>query len=384
MRTPWVPLGEVLQMKRTPVVLAEGESYRRIGIYSWGKGMLHRDAVPASEMGSMKYFTFPNPSLVFSNIQAWEGAVALAGDAEAGFVSSSRFYPYVNASGWDVSLRFLLEFFRSEQGVAVMRAASPGTQVRNKVLGRAALEASLIPLPPRAEQERTVAHLTAIESRVVRSRASSPTLPAALLVSQWLESLPMRRLGIVAQINPRPVKVTPQTPIDFVPMEAVDARTGTIASPIPRLRGELSSGYRQFLRGDVIFARITPSMQNGKSAIYRGNQAAVGYGSTEFHILRPHEAAHAEWVWAVLRTRWFIEQAKLAFTGTAGQQRVPSGFLEQVEIPVPEPDQLASATRRLTGLRERINVLEMLGGHRASLSAALLPAARNEIFNAMR
>ena len=382
MRTPWVPFGSVFELQRRQVAVDPSADYQEIGVRSFGRGLFVKDPVTGSDIGSKRVFRVEPGDLVVSNVFAWEGAVGVATGLHGGMIGSHRFMTWTPKG--DVNVDFARHYFGSELGLTALGAASPGSAGRNRTLSIANLEAVSIPLPPRVEQERIVSHLTAIEPSLIRWRSLSPTLPAALLVAQWLESLPMRRLGTVAQVNPRPVKVAPQTPIDFVPMEAVDARSGTIASSTIRLRGDLSSGYRQFLPGDVIFARITPSMQNGKSAIYLGNQAEVGYGSTEFHILRPHEAVHAEWVWAVLRTRWFIEQAKLAFTGTAGQQRVPSVFLEQVEIPVPEPSQLLSATRRLTGLRERINELDVLGAHRASLSAALLPSVRNEIFNAMR
>jgi len=154
--SPLVPFGSLLQLQREPVELVDGERYRRIGIYSWGKGMLRRESASANEMGSMRYFTFPIPSLVFSNNQAWEGAVALASPEDGGHVCSSRFYPYVPREGVDVDLRFLLEFFRSDQGIALMRRASPGTQVRNKLLSRSALEMAVVPFPGRTIQDRIV------------------------------------------------------------------------------------------------------------------------------------------------------------------------------------------------------------------------------------
>jgi type I restriction enzyme, S subunit len=382
-KVDWVSLGEVLRIVRDPVELQVGETYQRVGIYSWGKGMLRREPATVAEMGSMKYFTFPIPSLVFSNIQAWEGAVALADDKDEGRVCSSRFYPYVPRPGARVNLRYMLEFFRSDVGLALMRQASPGTQVRNKVLSRTALESSSIPLPSLPDQDRIAKHLSELGDRVTISGAR-PEASVNPAISAWLDALPTRRMEELAEVGPRPLRVAADTPVDFVPMDSVDAVTGMIVTPIARTRGDVSSGYRQFVPGDLIFARITPCMQNGKSAIYSGVNGEIGYGSTEFHVIRPRDPMYTEWIWAVLRTDWFISRAKAAFTGTAGQQRVPASFLEQAEVPTPPADDLRGATDRLLALRARVNALNENTGRRNRLAQAVLPAARNEIFNAMR
>lgn len=131
----------------------------------------------------MRYFTFPVPSLIFSNIQAWEGAVALAGEEDRGYVCSSRFYPYVARPGANVNLRYLFEYFRTNEGVELLRQASPGTQVRNKLLSRSMLEAAEIPVPALAIQGQIVTQ-TQILDRIQATtgtveRLASAVLPAA-------------------------------------------------------------------------------------------------------------------------------------------------------------------------------------------------------------
>lgn len=383
MKVDWAPLGEVLRFTREPITLEADQEYRRIGIYSWGKGIFRREPEGVAGMGSMRYFTFPIPSLIFSNIQAWEGAVALADELDAGHVCSSRFYPYVALDPDRVNLGYLLEYFRSDHGRDVMRRASSGTQVRNKVLGRVALERSRIPLPSLADQDRIAAHLSAPSLNV---GGATPTLNSVLDpgLTAWLETLPKRRLGALVEIGPSPERLGPEDPIDFVPMGAVDASSGEIVAPVRRTRGELTSGYRQFRSGDIIFARITPCMQNGKTAIYRSSADRVAYGSTEFHVLRPSDPRHTEWLWLLLRTNWFISRAVAAFTGTAGQQRVPASFLARVEVPVPPFDELAPSIERLRATRRMTSEIEVARRRRDHLAAAILPAARNEIFSAMR
>lgn len=76
-------------------------------------------------------------------------------------------------------------------------------------------------------------------------------------------------------------------------------------------------------------------MQNGKSALADLDGVEYGYGSTEFHVLRPSEGVLARWLHHVVRSRGFRERALGAFTGTAGQQRVPAEFMRSAQIPVP-------------------------------------------------
>ncbi len=79
-------------------------------------------------------------------------------------------------------------------------------------------------------------------------------------------------------------------------------------------------------------------MENGKAAVARGLENGIGFGATEFHVLRPTPSVLAEFVFAYIRQPPFRSLAKANFTGTAGQQRVPTDFLKRVEIPLPPLD----------------------------------------------
>jgi type I restriction enzyme S subunit len=130
------------------------------------------------------------------------------------------------------------------------------------------------------------------------------------------------------------------TTVSFVPMAAVDAEQGAIANPVDRPFSEVRKGFTPFLDGDVIFAKITPSMENGKAAIARGLKNGFGFGSTEFHVMRPKESVIAEWVFHFVRQQSFRDEAKGSFTGTAGQLRVPEKFILNADIPLaPVPEQ---------------------------------------------
>ena len=153
-----------------------------------------------------------------------------------------------------------------------------------------------------------------------------------------MNAYPVASLGEVVQINPRaarPDGASLLLPVTFVPMSAVSKQTGSIISPEVRTLGEVSKGFPAFAENDVLFAKITPCMENGKAAIARGLVNGVGAGSTEFFVLRPKRQVLADFIFHFIRRRSFREVCKANFTGTAGQRRVPKSFLENVQLPVP-------------------------------------------------
>ena len=122
--------------------------------------------------------------------------------------------------------------------------------------------------------------------------------------------------------------------VGFIPMHTVsDGATGeyTVAN---RPLSEVSKGYTPFVNGDILWAKITPCMQNGKSCIVDGLPNGVGFGSTEFHVLRVRDAGISkEFVMEFVSQASLRHVATYAFTGSAGQQRVPATFLEALPFP---------------------------------------------------
>ncbi len=164
-------------------------------------------------------------------------------------------------------------------------------------------------------------------------------------------------LGDVCQINPRRPSFDrdDDTPTTFIPMAAVDELMGIIKTSIIRPFGEVKKGYTYFEGGDVLFSKITPCMENGKHAIANNLIDGIGFFTTEFHVLRPSNLLSAEWLNFYLRQPEILQKAANHFTGAVGQQRVPAGFLADLEIPLPPlPEQ-----RRIAALlTEQLTVVE--------------------------
>lgn len=164
----------------------------------------------------------------------------------------------------------------------------------------------------------------------------------------------------VSEINPKKSEIRTHSDslkVTFVPMDAVSDEYGVIAKPGMRRLGEVRKGYTYFAENDVIFAKITPCMENGKCAIARSLTNSIGFGSTEFHVFRAGPKASSEWLHCVLRSQQLRADAENAMTGAAGQQRVPRDFLVGYEIPVPplpEQKRLVARIEAQTGRVEAI------------------------------
>jgi hypothetical protein len=106
----------------------------------------------------------------------------------------------------------------------------------------------------------------------------------------------MTKIGEVALVNPRWMDIPPDDDelVSFVPMKAVQAETGRLDLLEFRLWEEVKKGYTPFREGDVLFAKITPCMENGKFAWAVGLKGGRGAGSTEFHVLRPTAAVNSK------------------------------------------------------------------------------------------
>jgi len=182
------------------------------------------------------------------------------------------------------------------------------------------------------------------------------------------------RLGDVCQVNPQRAQILDRaddSPTTFVPMAAVDEQSGVIVRPEIRPFGEVRRGYTYFEEGDVLFAKITPCMQNGKHAVSQNLIGGFGFGTTEFHVVRPGTNALSAWVHQFLRQPAVLSAAAGKFTGAVGQQRVPDTFLENLSIPVPPiteqrrivavlTDQMAAVDRARAAAEAQLEAAEAL------------------------
>lgn len=143
------------------------------------------------------------------------------------------------------------------------------------------------------------------------------------------------KLVDICEINPKAVTLEDNTLVSFVAMPDV-SENGKIKVDTFRPYGEVKKGFTCFKEGDVLFAKITPCMENGKGALAIGLKNGFGCGSTEFHVLRPKEnMVIRKWLYYLTTWSAFRVDAERHMTGSAGQKRVPKTFLEKYELEVP-------------------------------------------------
>ena len=230
-----------------------------------------------------------------------------------------------------------------------------------------------IPLPPLKTQKQIVERIEELFEKIdkakeLRQKAkeeSEQIFQSALyqIFDKAEKKWGLKKLREICIINPRKTEIKDlpdNLEVSFIPMAAVDDISGSIIIQEKKLLSKVKKGYTYFKDGDVLFAKITPCMQNGKSAIAKNLTNGIGFGSTEFHILRPSDKVLSEWIYFYIRQPWFRKEAEKHFTGTAGQQRVPQEFLEKTEIPLPPLPEQKRIVACLDNLKEKVDKLKKL------------------------
>ena len=192
-------------------------------------------------------------------------------------------------------------------------------------------------------------------------------------------------LADVATLNPtRPrelLKLDDSHQVTFVPMTAVNQYKGEIESAQIRPFGKVKKGFTYFAERDVIFAKITPCMQNGKSAIASGLVNGLGFGSTEFHVIRPNtDRILPEWIWYFVRQAWFRNEGIRHFRGAVGQQRVPVDYLGTANIPLPPVTEQSRIVARITECIERVDEIDKLRALSDAESKILLRSFYRDLY----
>lgn len=119
---------------------------------------------------------------------------------------------------------------------------------------------------------------------------------------------------------------------------------------------DVMKGYTYFQNGDVVVAKITPCMENGKAAYVDNLKCGIGFGSTEFHVLRPGRDVDGQYLFWMIWGRHFRQSAQANMTGSAGQKRVPASFFGRYEIPVPA----LAEQKRIAAILDVANALRLM------------------------
>ncbi len=224
--------------------------------------------------------------------------------------------------------------------------------VGNKAFGKSLNSTYLnnevkIPLPPIDIQQQIVSECEKVDEEYNKSRMTVEEYKKKIAeVFERLEVISRPRGGgvilrlstLCKNINPSKSDIrslSDDTIISFVEMSSV-SNDGFIETKSDKPLGELRKGsYTYFAENDIIIAKITPCMENGKCAIAKGLTNGIGMGSSEFHVFRIKNEYSTEYVFAYLNREIVRKEAAQNMTGASGHRRVPISFYENLEIPIP-------------------------------------------------
>lgn len=365
-----------------------------MGIRLDGAGPFLRETKLGSQIATSNLYKVQNGDFIYSRLFAWRGAFGVIAENLDGCYVSGEFPTFLPVKD-KIDTEFLRLWFCLPSIISSVEKNCSGSTplTRNRFKEQFFLNME-IPLPPLSEQRRIVAQIEELAAKVEEAKglrqkavnevaATWHTYLKSIIENGLKKGWDLKPIAEVAEINPPRGKITAypdDLEVSFVPMSTVDDVTGRITKAETRQLGEVRKGYTFFIDGDVIFARITPCMQNGKSAIAKGLKNGIGFGSTEFHVMRPTSKILAEWLHALVRHKDFKDDAATHFKGTAGQQRVPQSFLESKKIPVPSMSEQHRIVAHLDNLQSKIDELKKLQAETQKELNALMPSILDKAF----
>ncbi len=192
-------------------------------------------------------------------------------------------------------------------------------------------------------------------------------------------SWPVVQLSEVAQINPRlPKNIDGSQIVSFVAMASA-GEDGMLLNEEPRILAETKKGFTYFERGDVLLAKITPCFENGKCLRPGQISNQLGFGSTEFHVLRANaELLDADYLFYMIWSKQFRFLGEKSMSGAAGQKRVSADFLKSFEIPLPPLEE----QKRIAAILDKADAIRRKRQQAIQLADEFLRAVFRDMFGA--
>ncbi|MFY7926617.1 MAG: restriction endonuclease subunit S [Aquidulcibacter sp.] len=377
-RWPLVALSNVAPIQRRPVETVQGISYPLLAVRSFGRGTFCKPPLEGDEITWQNLFQVRAGDLLFSNIKAWEGAVAIVANNDDGRFCSHRYITCV-ADETRILPSFLGYYFRTPQAVWQLAQASPGSADRNRTLSVAALKRIQVPLPPLSDQRRIVARLDQVERLVQARQAAIEEMDAeaeAMLRSAFhslVEGAPLLPMAKVAPLVRRPVETDPNGV--YPEIGARSFGRGTFHKP-ERVGAELT--WQQLFEvhtGDVLISNI--KAWEGAIAVADKNDDHR-FASHRYLTCVPVDGlATATFICRYLLSKEGLTQVQAASPGSADRNRTLSQKgLMAIQVPTPSFEKQLWFDR----LQAKVQEMRTVRDQAARDANALLPAMLHQIF----
>lgn len=197
-----------------------------------------------------------------------------------------------------------------------------------------------------AIKEQQIALLNERKQIVIQKAVTqglNPNVPMKDSGVEWIGRIPehwdLLKLKNLALVNPTNTTLVnsldKKTSVCFLAMESVETN-GTVDYSHTRELASVRSGFTSFVKGDVLVAKITPCFENGKGAYLDTLQTPIGFGSTEFHVLRVKKNCDPKFLYYVTKSHSFMDMGEGLMIGSAGQKRVPTSFMQNYLVAIPD------------------------------------------------
>ena len=204
-----------------------------------------------------------------------------------------------------------------------------------------------IPLPPKETQKQIASSLDKV-TKIITENKTLLEKYDLLIKSRFIEMFgnpqcisnnwKVNPLSDYCIVNPKKSELGPipdDYELSFIPMQSVSENGDVDTSSIKHYK-DVKTGFTYFRENDVLFAKITPCMENGKGGVARKLKNQIGFGSTEFLVLRPIETiSNSEWIYRLTTFKTFRKDAENNMTGSAGQRRTPKEFFDKYKVGLP-------------------------------------------------
>lgn len=373
---PMVRIGSFLFRRKDSIVIQDGVIYKRVTVSTKDGNITIRDEKDGKLIGTKNQFIIHEGQFLLSKIDARNGAFGVVPVIADGAIITSNFWTY-DVNYKRINPLFLTLVTKTRQFLDFVEKSSNGTTNRHYLQEDAFLNQK-IPLPNIEEQEKILKdynddyevfrdsqiEINKTKSKIEKYVFSVLSIPPkesesqndvflkfrtlSKLLSWSVNSLYLKGvlsssvydnqlLGKVIAINPKTGfrQLKEDDKISFIPMQSISEEFACWIGN-DQCSVSNSKGYTKFQEGDLLWAKITPCMQNGKSAIVHNLINGFGCGSTEFYVLRIiNEKVDLRYIHCLLRLESLLDDATKHFTGSAGQQRVPLSYLKSLLVPIP-------------------------------------------------